>query len=408
MANRSRSVPAADQHTLEEIAEITRRSAQVLNAARHETYPSADEGELVAGKTHSVRFGMKQAALLVGRSAETIRDAERRGLVPAPDMIAGTRRRKGYLLDQVNALRRHFGTLPYRGMTDDPAIISVQNFKGGVGKSAMTSHLAHGFAIRGYRVLVIDADPQGTTTGVFGLNPDLDVGANETLGPFLLRDTPSLRPVVRRTHVSQVDLIPSQLRLNDVEYVMASQIPNDPEVLDMLRAGIRDVAGDYDIVLIDPPPALGMIPLSVLRAANALLIPVRPSMIDFSSSVNFFAMLEEAVETLSKRWMSPAFNWTRILINDVDDGKSMHRTITEMMTRVYGDKMLNTRVHDSAEIDNAAGRLSTVFELTEVSTSKDTRRRALNNLNNLLDEVERLIHTTWPTRVAELREAGKM
>lgn len=398
----------ADQHTLDEISQITQRSDQVLANVREYSLERDPESGEALGKGHRIRYNVKQAAAMVGRTPESIRDAESRSLVPAPDLNPSTGRRLGYRLAQVNTLRRHFGTLPYRDPTDPPAVVSVQNFKGGVGKSCTCTHLAHGFATLGYRVLVIDADPQGTTTSVFGFNPDLDVTAEDTLGPFLLRDIDSLHPVIRATHVDQVDLIPSQLRLNDVEYVLASQIPNDPEILDMLRTGVRDVAQGYDIVLIDPPPALGMIPLSVLRAANALLVPVRPSMIDFSSTVNFFSMLEESIEALARRFMSPTFHWTRILINDIDEAKSMQASIAQLMERVYAGKILQTRVRDSAEIDNAAGRLSTVFELTEVSTSKETRRRAMNNLNALVLEVERLIHTTWPKRAAELRRNGHL
>jgi len=399
---------SADQRTLEKIAQITRRSFRILRSIQEYSQGvDPDTGE-ISGKSHRVRYSVKQAAEMVERTDWSIRDAENKGRLPAPDIDPKTNRRLGYRLDQVNTLREYFGTLPHRGVDDPPAIISVQNFKGGVGKSCMTTHLAHGFAALGYRVLVIDADPQATTTSVFGFNPDLDVSAEDTLGPYLLRDIDTLEPVIRKTHVDQVDLIPSQLRLHDAEYVLASQIPSDPEILDMLRTGVRHVARSYDIVLIDPPPALGMIPLSVLRAANALLVPVRPSMIDFSSTVNFFSMLEESIEALARRFMSPTFHWTRILINDIDEGKSMQSHIARLMERVYESDLLPTRVLDSAEIDNAAGRLCTVFELTEVSTSRETRRRAVNNLSALVSEVEQLIHTTWPQRAAELRRVGRL
>lgn len=399
-----------DAHTFRETQYLTQSKRRVLNRIHamnrdDDDQHSADD-EPSHAKAHRVRYTLRRASALVGRAVESIRDAEKRGLVAAPDLSPKSGRRIGYQLHQINALRRHFGTLPYRHDDDPPAIISVQNFKGGVGKSCMTTHLAHGFAIQGYRVLVIDADPQATTTSVFGFNPDLDIHADDTIGPYLLRDRPTLRPSIRKTPVDQVDLIPSQLRLNDAEYALAAQITRDPQILDWLRSGVHEIAEDYDIVLIDPPPALGMIPLSVLRAANALLVPVRPSMVDFASTLNFFDMLEEAIESLTRHAISPAFHWQRILINDLDTSKSMQRNITELMEETYAAKLLKTRVNDSAEIDNAAGRLCTVFELTEPSTSKSTRRRAMLNLQDLVDEVTQLIIGTWPGRQAALRQRG--
>ena len=395
--------PIPDEHTHKEIEYITRSKRSVMSRV-HELNSDAE----TTGKSHRVRYTLRQASSLVGRSVEAIRHAERHGRVDPPTVNPETGRRIGYRLEQINALRRHFGTLPRRHDSDPPAIISVQNFKGGVGKSCMTTHLAHGFAIQGYRVLVIDADPQATTTSVFGANPDLEIGSDDTIAPYLLRDMRSLAPVIRPTHVDQVDLIPSQLRLNDAEYTLAAQIPHDPQILDWLRTGVHEVAADYDIVLIDPPPALGMIPLSVLRAANALLVPVRPSMVDFASTLNFFEMLQEAIESLARHFISPAFHWQRILINDLDLSKSMQSQVSELMNDIYAAKMLNTRVRDSAEIDNAAGRLSTVFELTEATTSKETRKRALINLQDLVDEVSALVIGMWPERAAELRRLGQI
>ena len=68
-------------------------------------------------------------------------------------------------------MRELFGTLPHRADTDEPIILSVQNFKGGVGKSTVATHLAHYLALQGYRICVLDCDPQATTTSLFGLNP---------------------------------------------------------------------------------------------------------------------------------------------------------------------------------------------------------------------------------------------
>ena len=92
----------------------------------------------------------------------------------------------GYSLQQIQAFRKHFGTLPWRNAeTDPPIMIACQNFKGGVGKSTTCVNFAHYLALKGYRVLVIDTDSQATTTSMFGYMPDAEITQEHTLLPYL-------------------------------------------------------------------------------------------------------------------------------------------------------------------------------------------------------------------------------
>ena len=85
-------------------------------------------------------------------------------------------------------MRQVLGASPQRSAIDVPAIIAVQNFKGGVGKSTVTTHLAHYFGVQGYRVLVVDCDSQATTTTLFGFSPHFNITRDETLYPYLSID----------------------------------------------------------------------------------------------------------------------------------------------------------------------------------------------------------------------------
>lgn len=119
-------------------------------------------------KTLEVRFNVKSAAAMVGRSDKLIRDAEADGRLPPPEINSETGRRTGYTLKDVNRMRDVFNTRPWRAGPDDPIVIAVQNFKGGVGKSTIVCHLAQYFALQGYRVCVVDCDLQASTTSIFG------------------------------------------------------------------------------------------------------------------------------------------------------------------------------------------------------------------------------------------------
>ncbi len=180
------------------------------------------------------------------------------------------------------------------GRTPDPlSIIAVQNFKGGVGKSTVSVHLAQYLAMRGYRVCLIDCDSQGSATMMMGHVPDLDINEEDTLYPFIRNaEMSSLAYAVRETHWDRLWLIPANLRLYSAEYELAARIArSDQRLLNRLAEGIASIAEHFDVVILDPPPALGTISLSVMRAANALLIPVPPTVVDFTSTTSFLAML---------------------------------------------------------------------------------------------------------------------
>lgn len=405
--------------TFAQICQIEGRSRDALGAIREASFAPAGK------KSLDVTFPMRDVERMVGRTGAAIRRAEKENRVPPPKHMRDGRR-LGYTLEEINRLRDLFGTQPGRAATDDPMVLAVQHVKGGVGKSTLTCNLAQYLGLAGYSVLVIDADPQGTTTAVFGRSPDYDVAVEETLFPFLMGDIRTLEPIISKTYFPGIDLIPAQLGLNSADSQLAYQMVKDrAAVLDELRAGIMEAASDYDIILMDPAPALGTIPLQVMRAANALLCPIRPSTLDFAASANFFAMLRESVESLEAVGLGPVYNWIRVVANDVQSKKAhigSRRTIrdangkvlreerseglVDMMRAIYGDAMLQTVVRDSAEIDNAATGFSTIFEMPEAITSRDVRRRALANMRAMCREVELLARRHWPSHLEALKEEG--
>lgn len=395
------SLNKEDEVGIERIKTIELMSSHVIDNLRKKVFSPECK------KVLNVRYSISQAAEMVGRTTTTIREAEvEGGRLPIPEKD-GRGRRLGYTLEEINNMRRAFETQPFRDpCRDQPVIIAVQSFKGGVGKSTLTAHLAQSFAEDGYRVCVIDTDPQASTTSLFGLNPDLDLDYKNTLYPYLAGEQANIRYAVRDTYWHQLKLVPSTLDLYDIEYELAGRLPKNPRLLDKLRTGVMELAQDFDIVLIDSPPALGMISLSVLRAANALIVPVRPATIDFGSTAHFFTMLKNSLEKLASYEMHASYKFLKVIANDMDDNKSAHVEITQMMRKVYGPNMLNTVMKDSAEIDNAGARLMTVYELDKPITSRKTHSRCRVYLDALNKEIRTLIRRTWPSQREALHEEG--
>ena len=128
--------PVLPPVTLSELANLSDRASTVIERLRERIYAPG------SSKTLNLRFNVRKAAEMVGRSDKLIRDAEGDGRLPPPQKDPDTNRRTGYSLSDVNTMREVFGTLPHRAPDDPAMVLAIQNFKGGVGKSTMVCHLA--------------------------------------------------------------------------------------------------------------------------------------------------------------------------------------------------------------------------------------------------------------------------
>ncbi|MGR3491458.1 MAG: AAA family ATPase [Shimia sp.] len=392
-----------DAIDLSQLTALADRSGDIIDRLRDRVYAPD------ARKRLDLRFNVKTAAEMVGRTEKAIREAEAAGRLPEPEKDAKTGRRTGYTLHDVNAMRATFGALPHRAEDEEALVLAVQNFKGGVGKSTTVCHLAQFLALKGYRVCVVDCDSQASTTSIFGLNPDVDVDEDEdTLYPYFQHGGPTdLSYALRATYWPGIALIPANLGLYDAEYEFAARMARDPAfVLDRLRDGIATIKQRFDVVLMDPPPALGMLSLSVLRAADALLIPAPPNNIDFGSTAHFLKMMAATLEQIAEVGGARDYAFVKILATKMNDQKSAHRAIKRMMDAVFPEQMMQAVLKDSAEIDNATANLGTVYEVTGPGTRTETHRRCRAYLDAVGREVETLIRRTWPSHHRALELEG--
>jgi len=356
----------------------------------------------------AVRFGIAEAAQLLGCSTNRIRMAEDDGRLPSPP-AAENGRRLGYTVEDLLTMREVLGASPARAPLDRPAIVAVQNFKGGVGKSTVTTHLAHYFAVQGYRVLVVDCDSQATTTTLFGFNPHFNITREETLYPYLSIDPTQadLLYAVKRTPWPNVDLIPSNLELFDVEYELAASGSDGQSVLATrfrkLKQGLQDLARNYDVVILDPPPALGTISLAVMQAANALLVPLAATTPDFCSTVQFLSMMDQVIDQLEAAGIEVDYSFVRLICSKLDGNDPAHAMVRSIMEQTFGPALLPVPILESAEISHAALRMMSVYELERPIGTPRTHKRCRANLDEALGQIEQLVRAGWG-RVAPARE----
>jgi chromosome partitioning protein len=348
-------------------------------------------------------YAMREAAELIGRSDQTIRDAEADGRLSSPE-IGPSGKRVGYTLAQINDARDVLGTRLIRAVDEEPVVIGCQSFKGGSGKTTTAVHLTQYLARQGLRVLLVDCDPQASATAIFGYVPEADLAPDETLLTFLEGDRDDLAYAVRPTYFDGVYLIPSNLHLYRSEYTLASGTAK----LDRLKDGIDTIATNFDVVVIDPPPSLGMISLNALYASNALIIPMSLGLLDFYSTVSFIQMLNETLDVIERRVGVVRSKFVKVLMTRVNEGKPVHIQLADHLQASFGSYLMKARMHDSAAVDNAGVMMRTVYELEKTAANRKTLSRATMLFDLVNAEILNLIRSTWPSHHKALRAQGLM
>lgn len=341
-------------------------------------------------------WGSIEAAKMIGRTPQSIRDAEKEGRIP-PAPIDPITNRKIYSLEHINTLRDHFGTRPKKPENTDPCIIAMVNFKGGVWKTTESIDLSHYLALQGYRVLLIDCDSQGSTTQSFGYIPDSEIEIQDTLIPcFEEEENRTLITQARKTYWPGLDLIPANLALYQAEFIIPiKKTEHDLArksflIYNKISAHIPLLKDKYDFVIIDCPPSMGIISTNAIYAANALIIPSPPSMLDFSSTVQFFAMVKNVIEKLPEK----DYKFIRLLITKFEKSDNA-QMLASLIRQLFGDHVLLSMIPVSEAVKKASTEMRSIYEVEKYAGSKKTLDRIRQVADELGSEIEMLAKKSW-------------
>jgi|TARA_R110000772_G_scaffold68025_1_gene150687 chromosome partitioning protein len=374
---------------IEQLDEIIGKCEETLEILR-------DHGMSPQMQKHIEReFTVAEAEAMVGRSRATLSRQEKdpdRPVVPMKHANSG--RVRGYTLDQINELRDIFGTSPRRKEGQSCKILSMQSFKGGVAKSVSTVYFAQYLAIRGYRVLVVDCDPQASATSSFGYIPDHDFTEEDTMIPYIDGKKDSIEYAVRQTYFPGIDLVPSCLPWYEVEFGLFNAVTHadtEEERLSYyqeLRQAIRTVEVNYDVVLMDSPPALGMISINILSAADGVIVPTPPSMYDFASTTQYFKMVKRVIQSVTPE---KRFDFIKVMPTKVERNKSRQMDFLDIMRDRFGLSMLRSIFTSASAIPNAASVYKTLYDLPKGERDNAT----IDMLDEVFGEIEALIRKAW-------------
>jgi len=370
---------------LTKLTEMTTVAQGILSLARKRAL--APNMEKVAR-----RYTLTEVSELVQIPRKTLEYAIQSKDLPKGDTSG---RMRLFTLQDVEAFRRHAGTLPWRPPGTKLAVVTVANFKGGVGKTSAAIHLAQYFALKGYRTLALDLDPQASLTTLFGFLPDSDIPDDATALAYFSGDVRSLRPAIRRTHWHGLDLIPANLALSDAEFSLANRVSRESGFVfyHPLASALQEIADDYDIVVIDTPPAQGFITMNALFAATGLLVPLTPAMMDFASAGLFLRMLTSNLEIISRyEGTEKTFDFVRILLSKFESNNKVHQQIERWVRKGFPGSVLAKNLALSAALRTGPD-MQTAYE--SFAGDRRTLRRAMEFLDDVNEEIEALVRDPW-------------
>jgi chromosome partitioning protein len=211
-------------------------------------------------------------------------------------------------------------------------IICIANQKGGVGKTTTAAALAEGLSQRGKRVLLVDWDPQGSLTVSFGINPDnLKLTVYDTL-TAAIRNTNglSLRDVTLPTESPNIDIVPANIELSQAQLDLVNAGQREL----MLREVLRPARREYDFVLVDCLPSLGLLTINALSAADSVLIPLQADFL----AMKGLALLLTTIIRVQER-INPCLEILGILFTMTNTRTLHSREVIEVTKRAFGDKI---------------------------------------------------------------------
>lgn len=360
-------------------------------------------------------FTPSEAAKLLGVAegylrtiaVELERKASNGGELAFSPVLAGGRRM--YSVQEISAIRSYLDRptrasgryLPHRREGEELQIVSVMNFKGGSGKTTTAAHLAQYLALRGYRVLAIDLDPQASLSALFGNQPEVDVGPNETIYGAIRYDEErrAIQEIIRGTYIPDLHLIPGNLELMEFEHdtpkALLQRKPDDVLFFARLQAVIQEVEDAYDVVVIDCPPQLGFLTLSALTAATSALITIHPQMLDVMSMNQFLSMMSALLDEIAEAGAEDRNNWMRYLITRFEPTDGPQNQMVAFLRSMFGEDVLVNPMLKSTAVSDAGITNQTLFEVERSQFTRSTYDRAIESMNNVNAEIESLIKTTW-------------
>ncbi|WP_171182289.1 AAA family ATPase [Ruegeria sp. HKCCD8929] len=377
-------------------------------------------------------------------------DTLRKKLADDPSLPQGSTeddgRQRWFSLAEINELRRR---LRFRGKSLLPKRpsgramrVAVSNFKGGVGKTVVAQHLANAAALDGYRVLVVDFDPQATLTHSMGL---VEVREWNTVWGIMCRDlcreadriaeeyddpadcpyptadelpqdvqsigAQRVQDFIQRTSWSTIDIIPSCANAAFVEFASAQyrSLHKAWSFFGCVARYLDELPDDqYDLIIFDCPPAIGYQSLNAAFAADILYIPSGPGYWEYDSTTSYLGQLGDALEDITNGFARIAhdagitlpkrFDDVRILMTRYEASNSLHNAMMDAFKNVFGADVCQHPIEMTRAVEQSGRFQMSVYEQDYRQMTRDTWKRARQSFDNAYKEFKDVVLRSWDAR----------
>jgi chromosome partitioning protein len=385
------AMPISAQIGFNELRDLADRANQEVETVRGDMLaPSARKAPPVFTAVEVAEFcGIDKAKLLYA--------ADKKGTIPT-GAREGSRRE--WTLEETRKCVRHFRKKNLRDPSTAAGVgIGVANFKGGVSKTTTAVALAQGLSLRGHNVLVIDCDPQGSATTLFGILPDTEVEPEMTMLSICAGDEASLTPAIRPSYWDGIDIVCAAPALFGAEFMLPARQTREGHGFQFWRVldkALEEARAKYDVIIMDTPPSLSYLTINALMAAQGVLMPLPPNTLDFASSAQFWNMFTDMVSGFHEQaGTDKKYHFVDVLLSRVDRADSVSQSVRNWIINAYGSKVLPVEIPKTSIAATASAEFGTVYDMNSQSVKAATLKRARDAYELVVDYVETQIRGVW-------------
>ncbi|GAB3569681.1 ParA family protein [Spelaeicoccus albus] len=247
-------------------------------------------------------------------------------------------------------------------------VVAMVNQKGGVGKTTSTINLGAALADYGRKVLLVDFDPQGALSVGLGVNPhDLDT----TIYNLLMNSRLDPNEVIENSNVPGLDVLPANIDLSAAEVQLVGEVARE-QVLDRV---LRKVEDNYDVVLIDCQPSLGLLTVNALTASHGVIIPLECEFF----ALRGVALLVETIEKVQDR-LNPRLNIDGILATMYDSRTLHSKEVVARVVEAFGDRVFDTVINRTVKFPDASVAAESILSYAPSHTGAEAYRSLAREL----------------------------
>nr|WP_246185017.1 AAA family ATPase [Paracoccus aestuariivivens] len=327
-----------------------------------------------------------------------------------PPGTTETGNRKYYTAEEVNQIlevlleegKIGLERFPRRQPGDPQARLVVYNLKGGVSKTSLSANLAQILALQGYRILVVDLDPQASFSDMFDIQADVDdlPSIYDVLkyedhatgtGPI------SITEAIQGTYVPNIDIVPGSMSMTEFEFETSASFRAGADATPFHRRisdALETVDEFYDLVLFDTPPHLSFAVISAVFAATGMLIPLSAGMLDVVSLAKFLELAAGTMQVVEQH-QDKRYDFIRFVLTRYSASDPAQLQLSSFLRSHLGGAMLKHDFVSSTAIADAGNTMNPLLEVDPSSFHRKTYDRIFGSLSGIADEVDAEIMKSW-------------